>query len=427
MTFLKPAGMIPPIPSIPFLFRWGASYHGAGANAATFASDATVNPGREPKAADGVSFPGREANSRRSFMHALTVQPKQARSLGLRSIDPPAPQPGKLLVKCLEIGICGTDSEIVAGLYGEAPDRQDRLVIGHECLGEVLQPVPDTPFASGDLVVGFVRRPDPVPCENCAAGEWDMCRNGGYTERGIKAADGYAAERFTLSPDYAIKLPVALRSVGVLTEPASVVAKAWEQVLRIGSRSSWHPCHVLITGAGPIGLLAALLGRQLGFDIHVFDRDATGLKPDLVRELGGHYHHGSLSSLYLRPDIVIECTGAASVLVDAFQLLASNGILCLAGLSSGRHVVDLDLSAFGTRLVLGNDVIFGSVNANRRHYEQAVTALEKAPRAWLEKLITRRVRLDRWQEAFARQPDDIKVVIDFASTRTASAFHDSAH
>jgi threonine dehydrogenase-like Zn-dependent dehydrogenase len=360
-------------------------------------------------------------------MHALTVQPKQARSLGLRSIDPPVPQPGKLLVKCLEIGICGTDSEIVAGHYGEAPGRQEHLVIGHECLGEVLQAPPNTPFARGDLVVGFVRRPDPVPCENCAAGEWDMCRNGGYTERGIKAADGYASEHFILSPDYAIKLPMALRSVGVLTEPVSVVAKAWEQVLRIGSRSSWHPCHVLITGAGPIGLLAALLGRQLGFDIHVFDRNTSGPKPDLVRDLGAQYHNGSLSSLYLQPDIIIECTGAASVLVDAFRLLASNGILCLAGLSSGQHVADLDLSAFGTRLVLGNDVIFGSVNANRRHYEQAVTALEKAPRAWLERLITRRVALNDWQQAFDRQDDDIKVVIDFASTSTTSAFHDAAH
>jgi threonine dehydrogenase-like Zn-dependent dehydrogenase len=348
-------------------------------------------------------------------MHALTVQPKQARSLALRSIAAPSVVPGKLLVRCLEIGICGTDGEIIAGQYGEAPTGHDHLVIGHECLGEVIQPVPETAFASGDLVVGFVRRPDPEPCENCAVGEWDMCRNGRYRERGIKAADGYAAEHFTLSPDYAIRLPDRLRSVGVLTEPMSVVAKAWEQIRRVGARSAWHPSCALITGAGPVGLLAALLGRQLGFEVHVFDRETAGPKPDLVRDLGAHYHTGSLASLTLRPDIVVECTGAAAVTVNAFKLLAPTGILCLAGLSSGSHVVDLDLSAFGSRLVLENELVFGSVNANRRHYEQAAEALAQAPRRWLERLITRRVPLTQWQAAFTRQPDDIKVVIDFAA------------
>lgn len=344
-------------------------------------------------------------------MHALTVRPGQAQSLALTSIDPPPLHPDKLLVKCLEIGICGTDEEIVAGLYGEAPAGEQRLVIGHECLGEVLHPADS--FAKGDLVVGFVRRPDPVPCETCAAGEWDMCRNGRYTERGIKAADGYAAARFSLSPDYAIKLPAGLRPVGVLTEPTSVVAKAWEQILKASARSAWRPCHVLITGAGPIGLLAALLGKQHGFDVHVFDRNASGLKPELVRDLGGTYHTGDLSTLYLRPDIIIECTGAAAVMVGAFQLLAPNGILCLAGLSSGRHYMDLDLAAFGSRLVLENDLVFGSVNANRRHYEQAVEALGRAPISWLERLITRRVSLAHWTDAFRRRNDDIKVVLDF--------------
>lgn len=358
-------------------------------------------------------------------MHALTVQPQKAHSLDLRPIAPPGRQPSKLLVRCLEIGICGTDSEIIAGQYGEAPAGCDHLVIGHECLGTVLQPVPGAAFDRGDLVVGFVRRPDPAPCESCAAGEWDMCRNGGYRERGIKAADGYAAERFTLSPDFAIKLPADLRPVGVLTEPASIVAKAWEQIQRIGARTAWHPARALITGAGPIGLLAALFGQQLGFEVHVFDRATTGPKPDLVRDLGAHYHTGSLASLPLRPDIVIECTGAATVAVAAFQLLARNGILCLAGLSGGSHMVDLDLSAFGSRLVLENGLVFGSVNANRRHYEQAVNALAQAPRPWLARLISRRVALPHWRDAFSRKPNDIKVVIDF-TIATSGATTESA-
>lgn len=356
-------------------------------------------------------------------MRALTVQPGQAQSLALISIDPPLRDPGKLLVRCLQIGICGTDADIVAGHYGEAPPGQAHLVLGHECLGEVIEAVDAGGFRPGDLVVGFVRRPDPVPCENCAAGEWDMCRNGRYTERGIKAANGYAAEHFLLSPDFAIKLPPSLRSVGVLLEPTSVVAKAWDQIFKIGNRSNWQPRHVLITGAGPVGLLAALLGKQRGFEMHIFDRNTTGPKADLARALGATYHSGDLSALPLRPDIIIECTGAALVIIDSFARLAPNGILCLAGLSSGHHDVDLDLAALGSRLVLENSLVFGSVNANRQHYRQAADALEQAPCAWLEGLITRRVGLMDWQQAFERRPGDIKTVIDF----TLEDPHGAAH
>lgn len=356
-------------------------------------------------------------------MRALTVQPGRAQSLALASIAPPLRDPGKLLVRCLQIGVCGTDADIVAGHYGEAPPGQAHLVLGHECLGEVIEAVDAGGFRPGDLVVGFVRRPDPVPCENCAAGEWDMCRNGRYTERGIKAADGYAAEHFLLSPDFAIKLPPSLRSVGVLLEPTSVVAKAWDQIFKIGNRSNWQPRHVLITGAGPVGLLAALLGKQRGFEMHIFDRNATGPKPDLARALGATYHSGDLSALPLRPDIIIECTGAAPVIIDSFARLASNGILCLAGLSSGHHDVDLDLAALGSRLVLENNLIFGSVNANRQHYRQAADALEQAPCAWLEGLITRRVGLADWQQAFERRPGDIKTVIEFTLEEPHGAAH----
>lgn len=348
-------------------------------------------------------------------MHAITVMAGKAKSLALTPVDPPRRGPDDLLVRCLEIGICGTDFDIADGLYGTAPQGESRLIIGHESLGEVIEAPVGCGFSPGDLVVGFVRRPDPVPCENCAVGEWDMCRNGRYTERGIKEAHGYAVEQYRLSRHYAVKLDPALRTVGILLEPASVVAKAWEQALKAGARGTWNPRRALVTGAGPIGLLAALIGQQQGLEMHVFDRATAGRKPALVQALGATYHDESLAQLDLRPDIVIDCTGAGAVVIDAFGLLAPNGVLCLAGLSSGKHLVDLDFAAFGQRLVLSNDVILGSVNANRRHYERAADILAAAPTDWLAQVITRHVPLSRWQEAFQRQDDDIKTVIDFAA------------
>src|SRR6516225_9339794 len=185
------------------------------------------------------------------------------------------------------------------------------------------------------VVVGIVRRPDPVPCPNCAVGEWDMCRNGQYTERGIKQIDGYMSERWRIEPDYAIKVDSSLGLLGVLLEPTTVVAKAWEEIERIGRRSFWEPRTALVTGAGPIGLLAALLGRQRGLDVHVLDRVESGRKPDLVRSLGATYHSGSVANLGFEPDVVVECTGVGSVISESIRYVGSGGIICLTGVGSG--------------------------------------------------------------------------------------------
>jgi threonine dehydrogenase-like Zn-dependent dehydrogenase len=242
-----------------------------------------------------------------------------------------------------------------------------------------------------------------------------MCSNGLYTERGIKERDGYASDRFVLDPAFAVKVDAGLGAVGVLLEPASIVAKAWDHAERIGGRSSaWHPRSVLVTGAGPIGLLAALIGQQRGLDVHVFDQVTWGPKPRLVRDLGAAYYGGTLSAIGdLRPDIIIECTGATPVIADAVTRSARSGVVCLAGVSSGGHRIGLDLGDVNRRMVLENDAIFGAVNANRGHYEAGAEALQRADHAWLSRLITRKVPLADWREAFMRKPDDVKVVLDF--------------
>ena len=346
-------------------------------------------------------------------MFALTVRPGIAHSARLQEVAEPSPESTALLVQTLAIGVCGTDREIIHGGYGSSPPGQDFLILGHESLGSVLEAPAASGFAAGDLVVGIVRRPDPVPCPNCAVGEWDMCRNGLYTEHGIKQVHGFGAERFRIAPHHVVKLPPSLRSVGVLLEPASVVAKAWEHIEKIGQRAAWHPRRVLVTGAGPIGLLAAMLGVQRGLEVHVLDQVTEGPKPALVRDLGAIYHHGSVQEACARADIVVECTGVGSLVFDVLRDTAPAGIVCLTGISSGGRSLQVDPTALNRSMVLENAVVFGTVNANRRHYEAAAAALARADHGWLERLITRRVPCQCWQEALARQPHDVKTVVDF--------------
>jgi glucose 1-dehydrogenase len=346
-------------------------------------------------------------------MRAVTVIPLQKDSVDLTELPEPDPADGPVLVKTLGIGVCGTDLEIISGEYGWPPPGETRLAIGHESIGQVLEAPAGSGLAAGDHVVAIVRRPDPVPCGNCAVGEWDMCRNGQYTEWGIKQHHGYARERYRITPDFVVKVDPALGNLGVLLEPTTVVAKAWDHIERIGARAKWEPKTVLITGAGPIGLLAALLGRQRNLDVHVLDQVTDGLKPDLVAALGATYHHGAVADTKLEPDIAIECTGVGQLIFDVMESAGNNGIVCLTGVSSGGRTLPIDAGLLNRRLVLENDVVFGSVNANRRHYEAGAAALAAADRDWLARLVTRRVPLSDWQQAYQRQPTDVKVVLSF--------------
>lgn len=346
-------------------------------------------------------------------MRAVTVVPGKPETLRLAEDFPePTTDEGEVLVEAIAVGICGTDHEIISEGYGKPPPGTDTLVLGHESLGRVIED-PSGSLRPGDLVAGIVRHPDPVPCANCAAGEWDMCRNELYTEHGIKALPGFARDRWRISPRFAVGLNPALERVGVLLEPASVLAKAWEHIERIGGRAVWQPQSVLVTGAGPIGLLAALLAVQRGCLVHVLDLATSGPKPELVGALGATYHTSTVPELDFDPDIVLECTGVPSLVLDVMCKAGRNGIVCLAGVSSGGRTIDFDAGALSREMVLENNVVFGSVNANRRHWEQAAAALTTADSAWLDALITRRVPVSSYAEAYQPGPDDIKVVLDF--------------
>ena len=348
-------------------------------------------------------------------MKAITVHPGQAGSGELSDVPEPRAGEGAILVEGLAMGVCGTDAEILEGKYGEAPEGSDRLILGHESLGRVLEAPDGCGVRAGDLVVGIVRRPDPEPCACCARGQWDMCRNGRYTERGIKGRHGYGSERWRVEPEFCVPIDPALERVGMLLEPATILAKAWQHIDEIADRACFGGDRVLVTGAGPVGLMAALMAVQRGFELHVIDLVEDGPKPELVRALGGTYHAGATPDDVPPPDICIDSTGVPSVVLGCIRASAPNGITCLTGLSPGGGSMTVDMAAVNQQLVLENDVVFGSVNANRRHYETAAGALARADRDWLERMVTRRVPLDHWQDALTRHDDDIKVVIELRS------------
>lgn len=344
-------------------------------------------------------------------MRAIGVLPGRPESAAVLEVPDPPDVDGSVLVRGLAVGICGTDLEIVRDGYGEGPDGADHLVLGHESLGQVVEAPAGSGLHVGDLVVGVVRRPDPEPCPQCAAGEWDLCSNGRYVERGIKGAPGYGSQWWRIDPEFAVRVDPALGRLGVLLETTSVVAKAWEQVEHIASRSRIAPGVAVVTGAGPVGLLAALLARQRGLETWVLDLVTDGPKPELVADLGATYSDRPAVDLPVRPDVVIECTGLGPVLQAVMQSAAPNSVVALAGVSHRPHPVEGDLGALNRRMVLGNQTVFGTVNAARRHYEQAAAGLLRADPTWLGRLITREVPMTAWTDALHKTANDIKVTV----------------
>ena len=199
-----------------------------------------------------------------------------------------------------------------------------------------------------------------------------------------------------------------------LLEPTTVVAKAWEQIVAVGQRAFWEPRTVLVTGAGPIGLLAALVARQHGLEVHVLDRIDSGPKPELVRSLGATYHAGAVSEIGFEPDVIIECTGVGQVIADSIRSIGAGGIVCLTGVGRGGAQFGGSIADVAASAVLQNNVIIGSVNANKRHWFKAKEALAHADRSWLARLVTRRERPQDFMKALQRTADDIKVVLQFS-------------
>ncbi len=357
-------------------------------------------------------------------MQAIAVTPKQAASARQVELAKPQAGDGMALMRVLEVGIDGTDTEINNGAYGAAPPGSDVLVIGHEALTvvEAVGKGVDS-FKPGDLVVSTVRRPD--DCPNCRAGESDMCLKGDYTERGIKGAHGYMAQYYSEKPAFMVRIPPELRPFAVLLEPLSIVEKATFQAWKIQERMVWEPKRAVVLGAGPIGILGTILLRLRGLEVHVYAKSpGDSLQAQVVKSLGGVYESvdqhpiTSLKDELGQIDFFLEGTGNSAVAFQAMAALGTNGVLCLTGVSAGNRSIEIPSDLINLEMVLGNRVVFGSVNANRRYFEMGVQHFQQADQRWpgiFTRLITRRVPFSDFKSALDRRPEDIKTLLTIAA------------
>jgi threonine dehydrogenase-like Zn-dependent dehydrogenase len=333
-------------------------------------------------------------------MLALVTEPATPHST--RVEDVPEPTGDGVLLRVLEVGVCGTDREISEGLFGVPADGKT-LVLGHESLAMVERD--GHGFSKGDLVTATVRR----SCRHCLAceeGAPDSCLTGDYSERGITRLDGFARELVIEDPTQLIPIPSGLGRLGVLTEPTSICERAIRHALAIGGRQPWQLERALVVGAGAIGTISTYLLRLAGIDVWT-----ASLEPSrpLVTATGAHYVSTKETSLAeLRKetggfDLVISTVPDAQLMADSLGLLRRSGVACLLGIDGREQKVTIDGPVIGLDAVLENRVLFGSVNAHHQDWVAAVESLDAARERWpdeLESFVGLRVPLDRFQDAF---------------------------
>ncbi len=355
-------------------------------------------------------------------MRAIVVKPGMKDSIHMRDMPDPQMQPDQVAVKMLRVGLCGTDAEINDGEYGEPPDGDEFLILGHENFGVVEDVGRQVKgFKPGDLVVSTVRRPC-GQCYNCLHGENDMCTSGLYEERGIMRRHGFMAEFYVESPRWLNRIPKVAADIGILLEPTSVVEKGIDQAFRLQERMKWRPKTALVLGGGPVGLLAAAVLRVRGLDTYVVGREPpTDSRAQIVSQMGGTYVCVEEKTLFdvqkaLPPiDLAIEATGASSVAFNAMQILGRNGVLCLLSVTGGFHMANEPIDKINQQLVLGNRVVFGSVNANPRHFKMGVKDLAAIQKQWpglLKQLITTRLPWREYKQWFGAHTAGIKTTLE---------------
>jgi threonine dehydrogenase-like Zn-dependent dehydrogenase len=350
-------------------------------------------------------------------MRALVTEPGAAGTARIEDVAEPS-VPGGVLLRVVEVGVCGTDREIVAGHFGVAPSGRASLILGHELLGVVERD--GHGFARGDLVSATVRR-SCGRCVACAAGAPDSCLTGDYTERGITALDGFASELVAELPEHLVPVPARLASIGVLSEPAAVSARAVRHARAVGERQPWRPARALVLGNGAIGMLSALLLRLDGLDVWV-----SGLAPAdseaaaLVAGLGARYVRASAGAVEAAAadaggfDVVLEATGDAEVMAATLGLLRRSGVAVIVGIDARPREVTIDGHVLGVDVVLGNRALVGSVNAHTDDWRAAVEALDAGWARFgdvLEQFVALRVPADRFEEALVHR--GIKATLTF--------------
>ena len=373
-------------------------------------------------------------------MKAVAVLPGQPNSVHLREIPQPKlsdqphphvcriPEGRAVLVKTLQIGVDATDREINEALYGNAPPGGEHLVIGHESFGQIVEIGNKvTGLKVGDYVSCTVRRPGGSLFD--AIGRNDITSEETYYERGINLCHGYMTEYFVDDAEYMVRVPVQLKHLGVLSEPASVCAKAIEQAFLAQQRLQvWNPKRAFVLGSGQIGLLATMMLKLRGLDVYtVATKPGPHRKSEIAEAYGAKYISTKQTSLHDlakqvgRPDIIFEATGNAEACFRSMEVLALNGALIWTSITGGSHKIEIDAAKINLEWVLGNKLLVSSVNGNRHHFELGIQALSHGELTFpgvTQRILTNPVAgLDNYQEMMrllVEDKDALKVFVNVA-------------
>ncbi len=343
--------------------------------------------------------------------------------------SPSAPGPGAVLCRTLELGVCGTDRDILHSAAPWTPAGEDRLILGHECLARVEAIGPGvSAYAPGDLVVPVVRRSFPGQTRRV-----DLLPFGPFTERGIYLEHGFSQPLWLDRPEYLFRVPGEIADLAVLTEPLAVSEKGVNEALvltqaRMGGDTwtkSTRP-HVLVTGMGPIGFTAVIAAIARGWPVTMLGRDEPGtFRASLVERLGGQYQ--SMQSTSFDPadieregyDLCLECTGSDDVMLQAARLVRSCGVIVWLGSLRRPQPALHNVQRLMRDGLVRNHLHIGSVNAAPRDFGDALSHLVQLKRthgAELAALITARVPpADSLWHYTHRQPQGIKTVVVYAS------------
>ena len=385
-------------------------------------------------ALEDTIFPTRLMSSK--SMKGVGVVPKNKE---LRLIDHPEPSitaPNEIKIRTIEVGVCGTDREICTFAYGQPPAGGDYLLLGHECLGEVLEVGSAvTKFKPGDLVVPSVRRPCVDPsCTPCREGRQDFCFTWEFTERGIKERHGFMTERFVEEDTYLTPVPKDLRDVAVMAEPLTIAEKGLSQAWQVQKRLTWehhnrdgkgrgHGLNAVVLGAGPIGLLGAMKLLIEGFRVFIYSRSPKpNLKADIAEQIGAEYISNQevsadgLAKHIGNIDLIYEAVGEGHLTFDVMRVLGINGVFILTGIPAEKPPIPVSADIIMRNITLKNQAIIGTVNASPVDFADAIRDLGEFKKRWpkaISALITGRRPIDAHRELLVGKATGIKNVIEF--------------
>ena len=373
-------------------------------------------------------------------MRAVAVFPGAHEVKVIEQQEPQISEPDQVMLRMLDIGICGTDKEICTFEYGTPPPGDDYLVIGHESLAEVVAAGSAVErFQTGDLVIPSVRRPCfHSGCLACRSGHQDYCYTGDFRERGIKEAHGYMAEYIVDRERHMNLVPPDLREIAVLTEPLTIAQKALSQISwMMQQRPPWldpqtpaeergRGLSALVLGIGPVGLLGAMAMVSAGFTTYVYSREVPpSPRIDLVTAIGASYvstqaaTFTELAEGVGNIDLVYEAVGHSHFALQALRVLGTNGIFVLTGVPGLQAFIEADPARLMRDMVLKNQVLLGTVNAGAEDFASALRNLDLFRRRWpdaVQTLIAGRYPPEQATELILGRPAGIKTVITFDST-----------